>query len=184
MNNNNVQSGQEVIKKLRRKAELCRFSHAELKEKFTRCRSWKEFVVVSLSVTSAALIGLYYRQMFECEWILTIIFILPLIITLIQTLDHTVFKWTHQIAVHESSVAIWGDWIREADFFEKRIRQYTDEVVKEKMQNIQEKYNGCMGSTGQIPNRKFLKYKLKHRIQLLKSQNMDEMSLDELEKEL
>ena len=180
----NVQPNQELIKKLRRKAELCRFSHAELKEEFTKRRNWKEFTVVFLSVMLAALIGLYYRRMLEGEWILTIIFLLPLIITIIQTLDHTVFKWTHKIALHESSVAIWGDWIREADFFEQQIHRYSNELVNEKMDNLQEKYIRCMGSTEQIPNRKFLKYKLKYRIQVLKSKEMDGMSLEDLEKEL
>lgn len=178
----NVQSDRELIRKLRRKAELCRFSHAELKEEFAKRRNWKEFTVVLLSVTLAALIGLYYRRLFENEWILTIIFLLPLIITIIQTLDHTVFKWTHKIALHESSVAIWGDWIREADFLEQQIRQYSNELVNEKMDNIQEKYIRCMGSTEQIPNRRFLMYKLKYRIQVLKSKEMDGMSLDDLEK--
>ncbi len=184
MCNDNVQPNQELIKKLRRKAELCRFSHAELKDEFTRHRNWKEFIVVLLSVTSAALIGIYYRRLLEGEWILLIVFLLPLIITLIQTLDHTVFKWTHKIALHESSVAIWGDWIREADFLEQQIHEYSDELVNEKMNNIQEKYIRCMGSTEQIPNRRFLEYKLKHRIQVLKSKKMDGMSLENLEKGL
>ena len=88
-------------------------------------------------------------------------FILSLATALLQSLDHTVFKWTHKLARHESAVEIWGGWIREADFFEKRICQYSIDLVNEKMQNLQEKYSNCMSSTDQIPNHKFLKYKKK-----------------------
>ncbi len=98
--------------------------------------------------------------MLKGDLVLLIIFILSLVITLLQGLGHTVFQWTHKLARHESAVAIWGGWIREADFFEKRIHQYSS-VANEKMQNLQEKYSSCMSSTEQIPNSKFLKYKKK-----------------------
>ena len=181
MQNDNVQSGQAVLNKLRGKAELCRFSHSELKEKFSRRRNWKEFSVVLLSVISAALIGFYYRGMLKDDLILSFIFVLPLVITIVQALDLTVFQWTHKVARHESAVAIWGDWIREADFFEQRICQYSSDLTNEKMQNIQEKYNSCMGSTEQIPNSNFLKYKKKFKLYKLKSKNIDQMSLEDLE---
>ena len=119
--------------------------------------------------------------MLEGDWVLAFIWILPLGITLIQTLDCTVFHWAHKVARHESAVAIWGDWIREADFLEKRIHQYASDLPNEKMQNIQEKYNGCMGSTEQIPNNKFLKYKEKFRAHVLKSKEINEMSLEDVE---
>ncbi len=182
MQDHNVQSNQELLKKLRGKAELCRFSHSELKSRYTLCRNLKEFSVVLLSVLLIALVNFYYRKMLGGDWVLAFIWILPLGITLIQTLDCTIFHWAHKVARHESAVAIWGDWIREADFLEKRIHQYASDLVDEKMQNIQEKYNGCMGSTEQIPNNKFLKYKKKFRAHVLRSQEIDEMSLEDLER--
>ena len=114
--------------------------------------------------------------------ILSFIFILPLATTLVQALDCTIFQWTHKVARHESAVAIWGDWIREADFLEKRIHQYSSDLANEKMQNIQEKYNGCMGNTEQIPNSKFLIYKKKFRAYVLKSKEIDEMSLEDIDR--
>ena len=178
-----VQPNQDFLKKLRKKAELCRFSHSELKAKYSRWRDLKEFSVVLLSVSLAGLIGFYYRKVLEGDLVLLLIFILPLIITLVQTSDHTIFKWTHKAARHESAVAIWGDWIREADFLEKRLHQYTSDMAAEKMQNMQEKYNGCMGNTEQIPNDKFLEYKKKFRGYVLKSKEIDTMSLERISRE-
>ena len=182
MQDDEIQSDQGLLKKLRRKAELCRFAHSELKAKYSRWRDLKEFSVVLLSVSLAGLIGFYYRKVFEGDLVLSLIFILPLVITLVQALDHTIFKWTHKAARHESSVAIWGDWIREADFLEKRLHQYASDMAGEKMQNMQEKYNGCMGNTEQIPNGKFLEYKKKFRAYVLKSKEIDTMSLEDIER--
>ena len=180
MQNNEL--NQKLLKKLRKKAEFCRFSHAELKEKYTTCRNWKDFSVVLLSVASAVLIGFYYRKMLEGDLILSSIFLLPFAITIVQALDSTVFQWTRKVARHESAVAIWGDWIREADFLENRIYQYSSDLVDEKMHNIQEKYKNCMDNTEQIPNSKFLKYKKKFKIQALESEKIDDMSLEDLKK--
>ncbi len=182
MQNNDVQLNQKLLKKLSKKADFCRFSHSELKEKYTTCRNWKEFSVVLLSVVSAALIGFYYRGILEGDWTLSLIFCLPFTIMIVQALDHTVFQWTQKAARHESAVAIWGDWIREADFLEQHILQYSSDLVDEKMHNIQEKYRNCMGSTEQVPNSKFLKYKKKFKIQVLESKKMDDMSLEDLKK--
>ena len=183
MQNKDVQSNQENLKKLRRKAELCRFSHSELKGKYNWCKKLKEFSVVLLSVISAALMGLYFRRMLEGDLVLLFIFVLSLVIPIVQTLDHIVFLWTHKVTRHESAVTIWGDWIREADFLEKRICQYSSDLANEKMQNIQEKYNGCMSSTEQIPNSKFLKFKKKFKMYVLESQKIDQMSLEDLKAE-
>ena len=142
----------------------------------------KELFVFFLSVTLAALTGLYYRKMFTSELVLFSIFILPFFIMIVQALDCTILQWAHKAAQHESAVAIWGGWIREADFLEKRVHQYSSDLMNEKMQNIQEKYNGCMNSTEQIPNNKFLKYKREHVANVLKSKEIDEMSLAEIEK--
>ena len=181
MQNDNIQSNQAFLKKLRGKAELCRFSHSELKEKYTGYKNLKEFFVVLLSVISAALIGFYFRGMLKGDLILPLIFVLSLVIPILQSLDHTIFLWAQKVARHESAVEIWGYWIREADFLEKRICEYSSNLVNEKMQNIQEKYYGCMSSTEQIPNSMFLKYKKKFKLYLLKSKKIDQMTLEDLE---
>ena len=182
MQNDGSQSNQKLLKKLRGKAELCRFSHSELKAKYNQWRGLKEFSVVLLSVVLTGLIGFYYRKVLENDLVLSLIFVLPLVITLVQALDHTIFQWTNKVTRHESAVAIWGDWIREADFLEKNIQKYKEDLADEKMQNMQEKYNACMGNTAQIPNGEFLKYKRKFRAHVLQSQEIDTMSLDDLKR--
>ncbi len=182
MSNNSVNLSRDVLKKLRKKAELCRFCHAELKERYNNFRSSKEFSVVLLSLVSTALIGFHFRRVWTGDMILSLIFLLPLLTAIVQALDSTVFKWTEKVARHESAVAIWGGLIREADFLDKCIDQHSIDVANEKIQNIQDKYIVCMGNTAQIPNAKFLRYKRKFRIQVLISKEIDEMSLEELGK--
>lgn len=174
------QVNQEVLKKLIRKADLSRFSHSELKEEYGFLRSLKDFSIVLLSISSAALTGLYFRGILKDDLTLIVIFLLPLLVTLAQTLDHTVFRWTDRTTRHGSAVSVWGNWIREADFLKHRIDQYSDELAREKVQSMQEKYIGCMNNTEQVPNRKFLKYKRRFREYVLKSRRIDEMSLDDL----
>lgn len=182
MQTNDIQSNQKLLKKLRKKSELCRYSHSELKEEYNKCKNWKECTILLLSIILFALISFYYRKVLEGDLVLLFIWILPLCITVIQALDNTIFQWTHKVAKHESAVAIWGNWLREADFLEKHILQYEDNVADEKMRNIQEKYNICMYNTEQIPNNKFLKYKKQFRVYLLKSKAIDEMDIEELKK--
>ena len=177
MQESNVKSAEKLLKKLRRKAEICRFAHSEEWEKFKRNRNLKEFTVVLFSVISATFVGFYLRGMVNGDLALLIIFILSLAITLLQSLDHTVFQWAHNLARHESAVEIWGGWIREADFLEKRIQQYSNEV-NERMQSLQEKYSSCMSSTKPIPNSKFLKYKEKFYQYKAQSKKLDDIISD------
>ena len=132
MEGDDIRSNQEAINKLRKKAELCRFAHSELKSKYVNLRNWKEFSIVLTSVLLVVLINLYYRKTLVDEWVLISIWVLPLLTTIIQALDYTIFQWTRRVAKHDSAVAIWGDWIREADFLEKRLHQYESTMVEEK----------------------------------------------------
>ena len=178
---NDIKLNQQILKKLRSKAELCRYSHSELKEHHLKYRNWKEFLILLLSVVLVALINFYYRKILEGDFILLLLWILPLCVTVLQGLDQIVFQWTCKVAKHESAVAIWGSWLREADFLERRIQQYESDISDEKMKNIQEKYNICMCNTEQIPNSKFLKYKRKFILSVLKSKEMDTMRLHDME---
>ena len=168
---NNTQSYQDTLKKLKRKAELCRFSHSELKTEYTKYRNWKEFIILLVSVILFVLI----------KESLSFIWILPIVITVMQGLDNIVFHWTNKTGKHESAVAIWGHWLRDADFLEKNLQNYEDNIINEKMKNIQEKYANCMDNTTQIPNSKFLKYKKRFKAYRLKSEAIDNMSLKDLE---
>jgi len=84
MQADDVKSNQELLKKMRGKAELCRFSHSELKDEYSRRRNRKEFSVVFLSVILVALVNFYFREMLKGDFVLSLIWILPLVTTLLQ----------------------------------------------------------------------------------------------------
>lgn len=181
MSNKNIESIENVLKKLEGKAELCRYSHSKLQEKYKKFREWKEFFVILLSILSSLLIGFYYRQILQGELILSVIFIMPSIIIIIQALDNTVYHWTDRMAKHKAAVCIWGNWIRAADFLRKQIGQYPTDVANEKIENMQKEYIQCMNNTPQIPNEKFLGYKEEFREYLLKSKKIDTMTLEDIQ---
>ena len=166
----------ELLKKLRGKAELCRYCHANLQAKYEALQRVKEFSIVLLSLLSTALVGLYYRGILGAEPVFLFIFFLSLFVALFQSLDQTVFCWTDRANKHESAVQIWGAWIRDADFLEKKFPQYAKNVANEKLENMQEKYGDCMSRTPQIPNKKFLKYKMDFKAYVLKSKAIDSMT--------
>ena len=178
-NDNTTTNDIVLLKKLRKKAELCRFCHSEMKSKYTILRNIKEFTITLLSLFLAGLSGLYYRNILTDENILATVFIIPLVIALIQTLDHTIFHWTDKISLHQISVNVWGTWIRESDFLEKRIESYPCTEVREKVSSINRKYQNCMESTEQVPNHLFLKYKRKFRYNLLRSKAIDSLELND-----
>ena len=171
---------QEILRKLKRKAELCRFCHSEMRSRYAVFRNLKEFSITALSLLIAALSGLYYRNILANEYVLAAIFLIPLSVALIQALDQAVFHWTTKVALHEASVSIWGNWIREADFFEHNFSKHSKSEANRKLLGVEIGYRNCMDSTGQIPNRLFLKYKRDFRRHLLKSQSIDEMQLSDL----
>ena len=180
MKNNDAQL-EQFLKKLKRKAELCRFAHSELKSEYKLKRNWKEFSILIISVTLVALINLYYRKLLEGDYILLLLWTLPLLTTILQGLDHTVFQWTNKASKHESAIAIWGNWLREVVFLKEHMHKYNTDIIDEKIQHIQEKYNSCMNNTTQIPNNKFLKYKEQFKIYVLKSKAIDEIRLENIE---
>ena len=167
------------LKSLRKKAELCRFCHSELKGRYVTLRNWKEFFIVLLSLLISALTSIYYRNILSGELVLILILFLPLLIALLQALDHTVFHWTNKIALHQAAVGTWGDWIREAATFESQIDQYPVDTAYERTEYVEEKYRNCMEKTVQIPNKSFLRYKRKFSSYVLRSRSIDGMSLDD-----
>ena len=183
MSTDNTEQVKKLLKKLRKKADLSRYCHSELKE---RCRMWrncKEFMIILLSISSTLLIGFNYRGLITGEIISALIFILPSLVIAIQTLDSTLFRWADKVAEHETAVQVWGSWIREADFIEKQLCQSKVESESLGIKNIQEKYNNCMTGTPQIPNSKFLTYKMNFKEHVLKSKMIDSMDLDDIEAE-
>ena len=180
MSNDEKTMDRVILKKLKRKAELCRFCHSEMRSRYTVFRNLKEFSITLLSLLIAALSGLYYRNILANEYVLYAIFLIPLMVALIQALDHTVFHWTTKVASHQAAVTTWGSWIREVDSLEHEFRQHPNVEPDHNFLAIENAYRNCMETTGQIPNRLFLKYKRDFRRHLLKSQSIDRMQLSDL----
>ena len=171
------------LQKLRGKAELSRYCHSELRQRFTTWRNAKEFLILVLSLLLTVMVNFYYRLLISGDWALVTISLLPILVALLQGLDHFVCHWSHRSARHESSVMVWGHWIREAASLEKEIDGFTSRRAREKMEEIEEKYRNCMQNSAQVPNKKFLQYKRSFRRYVLKSKAIDDMSLEELEKQ-
>lgn len=164
----------ELISDLRRKAEICRFSHSKIKN---TCRLWKnvnDLSITVLSLSSAFALGLYLREFWDEKALLAILF-LSLFIAFLQQMDSTVFQWSKRHTRHQTAIDIWGSWIREAAFFEKLIQKYPDQEKKDKVENLLADYRYCMAITEQIPNNKFLEYKEKFYQQVLASKELDEV---------
>ena len=187
MTKSQLTPSEELLKDLKRKAELCRYGHSSLHEKYRKRQRIKGFAIVALSVLTTTLTGVYYRGLVKEEWMVELvlfgIFFLPLVVVLLQSLDHIVFCWTDQANRHESAVQIWGAWIRDANFLEKKFSEYSKDIANEKLENTQAKYNDCMFQTPQIPNNKFLKYKREHNERKLRAKALDSMTLDDFANE-
>ncbi|MCY3986121.1 MAG: hypothetical protein OXF23_03650 [Candidatus Dadabacteria bacterium] len=170
------------LQKLRGKAELSRYCHSELGQRFTMWRNAKEFLILVLSLFLTVMVNFYYRQLVSGDWALMTISLLPILVALLQGLDHFVCHWSNRSVRHESSVIVWGHWVREADSLEKKIDGFNGRVAREKMEEIEEKYRNCMQNSAQVPNKKFLQYKRSFRHYVLKSKAIGDMTLEELER--
>ncbi|MYB34338.1 MAG: hypothetical protein F4X92_04300 [Gammaproteobacteria bacterium] len=142
-------------------------------------KSSKIIAIVVLSLLITTLSGLYYRGVIANESILLAIFILPLTIALIQSLDHTIFQLTNKISLCHNSVNVWGNWIRESDLLERKIKLSKKADVNEAVSKINSKYQQCMETAAHVPNHLFLKYKKKFRYHRLQSKEIDSLQLND-----
>lgn len=178
MQNENINISISSIKKLRKKAELCRYCHSSLHRNNQLFLRVKEFSILLLSLLLPLLINLYYREILD-ERVLISALVIPSMILFIQGLDNILFHWTDKVAEHQASVHIWGEFVREADFVEKNYKDDEDEINK-KM--LHKKYSNCMNNSIMIPNRNFLKCKKGFRKHVLKSKEIDTMTLEDMDK--
>lgn len=171
----------DTIKNLKRKAEICRFSHSKLKAYHEACARTKTVVTLSLSAILTVVIGLYFRKYFTGDIVQIVMFILPIIIGLWESLDHVCFRWADNAKQHENAVSVWGAWSRKANSFIE-ISKGQDSVDENKIKALEKQYRKCMDRTPQIPNKKFLKYKCEHYLIIEKAKELDKLSRDDLAK--
>ena len=169
------------LKRLRRKAELCRHAHERMRDAACFWRGGASILVALLSFLLSALVAMLYREILpgdEKAW-LAIVVVLPLLILLVQGVSGA-FGWVEKESECAAAIHIWGQWIREADFFEKKIPQISEDALREGMGEMERKYVACMEKTPPIPARKFLRYKVEYRRRRALSEKIDNASEDEL----
>ena len=168
-----------LLKKLKRKAELSRYACSRIKDKNQSCFRIKQFSVVVLSAINALAIGLYFLNVIGKDWTLMIILVIPIAIVILESLDNTIFRWSDGINRYESGVQGWGSWIREADYVERNASANSKDYDR-LLQECNRKYIECMDRSPQIPGRNFLKYKAELRTKVEKAKKIDQMDLDQL----
>ena len=109
MSSDEKRMDQDILKKLKRKAELCRYCHSEMRSRYTVFRNLKEFSITLLSLLIAALSGLYYRNILANEYVLAAIFLIPLTVALIQALGPHSFPLDNQGRLPSSRCVYMGE---------------------------------------------------------------------------
>ena len=171
-----------VLKKQRHKAELSRYAHSRLKETKQATYRGMKFLSLLISILLTLAIGIYFRNIVSGDWLLIIMLCLAAAMTLIESLDNTIFRWMDSIMKHETAVQIWGHWIREADYLYETSSSDENQPNDEEIEKLNQKYIDCMDRTTQIPDKKFSRYKCEYKIKRLISEKIDGMDLEELQK--
>ena len=181
-------SEEAQLKRLMRKAELCRYAHGRMMEE-SRCRRRiVEIIIAVLTCILGGLVAVLYRGISSNhnDWVVLAIAVIPPVLLLTQTIG-AIFGFGDQETKCAAAVHIWGQWIREADSLKKIIHSLPLSEAKEKNSNLDEKYIACMKETPPIPNRKFLSYKLcfrKYRTLSEQIDSADESQFPRIKKEI
>lgn len=171
----------EQLKRLRNKAELCRYAHERMRSAACCWRRTAEVigVLLSFALFAAGLALFRNPDLAREETLVLAIVVLPPLALLVRQISR-IFGWGDRETRCEVAVHLWGQWIREADFLGRRLSRLSEEKARESMSGAEEKYRACMDKTPTIPARKFLRYKIDFRKQLLLSQKIDNADEDGL----
>lgn len=169
------------LKRLRKKAEVCRYAHSRLMENARCWRCGAEFAIAILTLLLSVMVVIFYREIFpNLDGCLVIgIGVTPILILFVQHMGR-IWRWGEKEESHALAVHIWGMWIREADFFEKKIPHLSEDAVQEGMREMERKYVVCMEKVPLIPARKFLCHKIEYRRQRILSEKIDDADENEL----
>ena len=181
MNDAEQDGATRQLKRLREKAEFCRYASEQMRDSAYFWRWMTNIAIAILSFALSALVAMLYREILpgdEKAW-LAVVVVLPPLVLLIQSVG-VVFGWADKEAVYATAIHIWGQWIREADFLGKKIPHLSKDALRDEMDEIGRKYLACMEKAPSIPTRKFLCYKVEYRQQRAMSEKIDNASEDEL----
>ena len=122
-----------LVKKWRHKAELCRYANSRLKEEQQRFYNYQKLAIIIVALILMVVVGLYFRELIQGNWVLVTMFSLPVVTILLESLENRVFHWSDNAKKYAMGVQIWGDWIKKADYIEEL---YSSSIPREKVKNL------------------------------------------------
>lgn len=149
----------QQLKRLRKRAEENRHAHGREFEIARKRRRWFDFAVAVALFALSALTIVLYRNLFP-GWdnaLMVAIAILPPLMFLVRNVSG-IFGFAVSETRHEVAVNLWGEWIRECDFLEKKI-SVLGQSAQDRVAVLEAKYITCMDKTPLIPSSRFLSHK-------------------------
>ena len=149
----------QQLKRLKKRAEVSRHAHGREFEIARKWRRWFDFAVAVALFALSVLTIVLYRNLFP-EWnnkLMVAIAILPPLMLFVRNISG-IFGFAVSETRHEIAVNLWGEWIRECNFLEKKISAL-GQNAQERVAMLEAKYVTCMDKTPLLPSNKFLSYK-------------------------
>lgn len=149
----------QQLKRLKKRAEVSRHAHGR---EFEIARKWRrgfDFAVAVALFALSVLTIVLYRNLIP-EWnnkLMVAIAILPPLMLFVRNISG-IFGFAVSETRHEVAVNLWGEWIRECNFLEKKISAL-GQNAQECVAMLEAKYVTCMDKTPLLPSNKILSYK-------------------------
>lgn len=163
------------LKRLKRKAEICRHAHSREMACARLFRRAFQFIFAALSFMLAVL-TLMGRSAMLSDWMYWLMFAIALIPPLMLFSNNVsgIFRWAVSEEAHEIAVYRWGEWIRKSETIVEfpEDKPYSD--MEEGFFKAKQEYHECMEKTPLIPTSKFLRYKREFMEFKQKSKQIDE----------
>ena len=171
----------QQLTNLRHKAELCRYAHGHLYNRYVTLQRCVVIFIAAMSfIMTLRVLGYFPAFSNWKEWMAIAGIVLSTSILFAQTLSYTL-GWREKEVEHATSLKIWGRWIHNARFLQRNMSKYTDTDVEIKMEEMYETYGQCMEQTASIPSDKFLIYKARFKKYIGISQQIDASTQEELD---
>lgn len=179
--NNEEYTPRQQLKNLRNKAELCRYAHSHLHNRYVALQRYVVIFIATVSfIMTLRVLGYFPAFSDWKEWMTIIGIVLSASILFAQILSYTL-GWREKEIEHATSLKIWGRWIHNARFLQRNMSKYTDTDIDIKIEEMYETYGQCMEQTVSIPSDKFLIYKAKFKKYVGLSKQIDTSSQEELD---
>ena len=147
------------LKRLRKRAEENRHAHGREFEIARKGRRLFDFAVAAALFVLSVLTIVLYRDLIPA-WnneLMVAIAVLPPLMLLARNISDILGFAVSEMR-HEVAVNLWGEWIRECNFLEKKI-SVLGQSAQDRVVVLEAKYITCMDKTPLIPSSRFLSHK-------------------------